>query len=498
MKNTAVKKSLILIVVLLLGATMIFAACSESSFTPVTLPAHAEVDAEDNGGIAVKYGEWLYYINGYTSDTSADNSYSDQVKTTPRIGSVVRVKLSAIEELFAINERENLTSSDKTKQIADYLRGENGAETVVPRIYYSGNTTTTQFNGLYIFGDRLYITTPNDELTAGGDKQTDQLVLTSYKLDGSDEQRHFVFTDNTVQLVYAQIDSKLYATYVLGGVLYRLDVAAGTSVKVSVNRTDEIDEVYTSAEAIDDVFNSLTWDAAGKCVFFLDKTNSICKLGIGSDKYDVIVKNPDITVHSGDNPHIESPEYTYTISSVNNGEVYYTRSDGSKIYWADSENGETVALDTNYSGALGWKQGQLVYTVSITSGSATYYKVCISTSASGSEPTIVLKAKYNSNSITLTKIVGNVLYYTSNSVNYKIDLTDIAEGKGTPYANNPSTAGWAAPDYVDYTTTVNDAEVTIHYVITTTTTGALNIAKFDPETVKTGDAVSLLLVAAND
>ena len=490
MKKTAVKTSLILVVALLMCATVIFAACTPASFTPVTAPASASVDPDDNGGLAVKYGEWLYYINGYTSDTSAVNSYTDDVKETPRVGSVVRIKLAELEHLFEIYDEDNKTTSEKNDEIADYVRQK--AETVVPRFYYSGNTTTTQFTGLYIFNDRLYITTPNDQLTAGGDKLTGQLVLMSYKLDGSDEQSHFVFTDNAAQIAYATVEGKLMATYLTDSKLYCLDVAAGSSKEVVVKGEDK-------ADGIDNVYSSPVWDQAGKCVFFLDKTNSVCKLELGSSEYEIIVENPDFEMHTGDDPHVESPEYTYTINSVNNGQVYYTRSNSAKIYWASSaDNKDNVACNTNnVSGAIGWKNGKIVYSMKLSGVQLSVYGLYVNSSADGSKEgrREILSPRYNSSAITINKIVGDVLYYSTGSgVNYKLDLNATTEqGKGTSYGNNPSATGWAAADFVDYATSADPASV-IHYVITASSSG-LSIAKFDPATEKTGTSVSLLLTA---
>lgn len=495
-KNTSVKKSLVLLVALLLCVTIVFAACSPNPFTPVQAPDKAEV--KDNGGLAVQYGEWLYYINGYTSDVNATNSYSDDVKTAPRVGSVVRIKFADVAHLFEIQDDDDKTSGEKSDEIADYVRSK--AETVVPKIYYSGNTTSRQFTGLYIFGDRLYITTPNDELTAGGSAQTSQLVLTSFKLDGSDEQRHFVFTSNSAQISLTEIDGKLYATYIMDSKVYQLDVAARTSKEVTVNGEDE-------ASDVDNVYNSVTWDIAGKSLFFIDKYYGICKLAIGADKYDVIVPNDTYEIHEHDGEkHIEAGNLTYTIKFVNNGQVYYTKADsensaidGTVLYWMGADKVEKEALNTsNVTGATAWKDGRVVFTKSITSGGSTFYGIYATqeNDPSGEKGQVtVLLPTYNDNSITINRVEGDTLYYTANSISYTIDLNNPGKQKGTPYAKSLASAtGWADPDLLDYTT-----GGTVHYVITATSSGGLTIARFDPdEPDKTQNSVSILLTKAED
>ncbi len=496
MKKATVKKSLILVVALIVCMAVLLAACSEKPFAPVTAPTQAEVSS--NYGLAVKYGEWLYYINGYTSDVNAVNTYTDDVKDAPRVGSVVRIKLSDIGKLFDIQDETNKTSSEKSDEVAQYVREH--AETVVPNIYYNANTdsSTVNYNGLYIFNNRLYITTPNDELTAGGDKQTSQLVLTSFKLDGSAPQRHFVFSNNTVQLVYTEKDSKLFATYVMDSKVYNLDVAAGTSVPATVNGTDE-------ASDVENVYNSVTWDISGKCLFFIDKFYGICKLSFGSDKYDVIVKNSTYELHEHDgSKSVEAGNVSYTISSVNNGQVYYTKADSQNssvdskvLYWASSaDNADSVALSTSLSGSKAWKDGRVVYSKSITSEGSTYYGIyVVSQDSNGVKTQVILDPPYNDSSVTIDRIEGDTLYYTSNSVGYKLNIADAYQKsqanevlvEGTPYVKSlPSAAGWAAADFVDDGNT--------HYVISATTGGTLSVSKFDPsDRNKTQVSVSILL-----
>lgn len=494
MKNTTVKKSLILVVALLLCATVVLAACTESSFTPVSVPSKGQV--EGNGGIAVKYGEWLYYINGYASATSAVNTYSDEVKDAPRVGSVVRIKLADLQGLFDIQDESNKTSSQKTEESEQYVRDH--AETVVPKFYYNGSTdsSTIYLNGLYIFGDRLYITTPNDELTAGGDALTSQLVLTSFDLGGGSMQRHFVFTSNSVQLAYKEEDGKLCATYVMDSKIYTLTglekLAEATSTEVTVNGTDE-------AADIDNTYSSITWDLSeGRCIFFIDKMYNLCKLAIGSDKYDVVVANGTAKVHGdGDDKHIEAPDtsadgVTYSINSVNFGQVYYTKTQlvsDPKIYWAESATKGGVALNTGSTDVRAWKDGKMISTKAAKDGS--FYGVYIISSPDGSNTETVLVPAANKNAITVDRIVGDTLYYTKNSVKYTLSLNERDREAGAPYAKNlASASGWATPDFVDY-----DATETVHYIVTASS-GGLTVAKFDPsDPDKTQTSVSILLQA---
>lgn len=486
-KVTSVKKLLILVVALILCATVVFAACNTDTFTPLKEKPSGQ-KAESNGGIAVKYGEWLYYVNGYTSDSSADNTYSDDVKTAPRIGSIVRIKIAELETLFELSEKD-FDDDDEfdsaTEAIADHVR--KNAETVVPKIYISNNSTTRQFTGIHIFGDRIYITTPNDELTSGGNTRTSELVLMSYALDGSNQQRHFTFTESSAQIWLDEVDGKVVATYLMNSELHTLDVASKTDTVVTPKDADYFN---TDIENVNNV-SSVNWDKIGGNVFFINSYGDICKLTVGQTKYDVVVENGTFKDH---NDHIEQGDTTFTIQNVNNGEVYFTKSDKEQpntiLYWTNAEGEVQVALNTFPTGAIGWKNGQVIYPFK----DGNYYGIKLIKAATADDEEIILSKEYNKNSISISKIEGDKLYYSSESVYYTIDLAyvtseQVAEDyKGDAYAKGITELGWSTSDFVD----VGD----VHYVISLAS-GSITVVKFDPEEKSNSDkSVALTLTAA--
>lgn len=460
--KTAIKKTALLTVALLVCVSVIFAACTPSSkFVPVDTPDPGAVSS--NGGIAVKYGDYLYYVNGNISDVSVENTYA---AVDARVGSVVRLKMSDVEALFKINDDKDLTTSQKSEQIADYVRQH--AQTVVPRVYYSANTTTTRINGIFIFNDRIYITTPNDQLTAGGNPLTSQSVLKSYKLNGEDEQTHYVFTSNAAQIWLQQVEGKVVATYVMDSTLHTLDVASGKDTLVSKE---------------DETVSSVNFDWAGNCIFFLDADGSVCKLAFGATEYDVVVENVKPEGH--DHSHV-----TYTIKNVNNGTVYYTIADENNssvsnicLYSATSaDNKDVVVFNTNsITPSYGW-QDKVVY---IKSTNGFYGVYCAS--GDGSNEKILLSPQYNDSSITLDRLEGDTLYYTSDSISYSLDLTAAQSDKeGVPYAASLAAAtGWAQPDFVD------------QYVITIGT-GTVSAVKFDADKLTNSSTVALTLTVQPD
>lgn len=488
-KNTS--KKLFLVVAVLACAALLLCACNPSNaFTPVEKPSSAT--PEDNGGIAVRYGEWIYYVNGYQSSSSADNAYTNEIRT----GAIVRIKVSDLNKLIAVNDADASSTniSDaieravagkadtvETEALKSYVADIEGAELVVPNFYYTGDTNNTYTNGIYIFNDRIYITTPNTDLDANGNLLTSELVLTSYALDGSDMQRHFVFTSNAPQLVLSQNGSSVVATYVVDSKLYSFSFTEGQTVSDSdVN------------ELTDDTISSATF--SGDYIYFLDADGSICCHKLGDDSYDVLVK---CEVEEGHEDH--SHGTSYSIAYANEGYVYYTVSDDTdsakteRVYCAKAGQDETTenvaVLNLIPSSYRGWND-KIVYTSSIDVEGTTLYGIWMA-SGDGSDKTVVLNPAENDSSITIDKIEGNILYYTVDSVSYTLDLSNLSGG-ATAYAYSLSTSstGWSLPDTLD----LGDEGIFTF----TLSSGEVSIVKFDPETKTNSDSVTLTLTTISD
>lgn len=457
-KHKSTKSTIFTLVAVLMIAVVAFSACDGTAFKPVSMPQQGEVSS--NGGNAVRYGEWLYYVNGYQSSASAENTYTD-IKA--RVGAISRIKIADLESLFAVYDDSAFTSSSaRTKEIARLV--EEKAQIVVPNYYYSGNTTTTQVNGIYIFDDRLYILTPNDELTAGGNSQTDQSVLTSFKLDGSDPVRHFVFTKNAAQILLGKVSDKLVATYIMDAEVGCIDVKAGTKITF-VEKT-------TGAKL----------DVAGSAVVYLDEDGSICKLNAGASEAKVLVENkkPEGS---------ETSNITYSIVSANAGYVYYTKADSTNssvdntcVYYATETVKDGVALKTTApsSNYYGYKE-TIVYATSQNVQGTTLYGIYVLGDNTGSTKKQIVDPVQNDTSITFNRIEGDILYYTSDSVAYMVDLsaeTPVPTAIGKSLA---SASGWSVPDIVG------------EYVITLGT-GSVSAVKFNSETKENSSSVTLTIV----
>lgn len=477
-RHTTVKKSLILLVAVFMCLAVFLTACNGTAFKPVSKPDEGEV--KSNGGIAVQYGDYIYYVNGYESNADAENTYVN-TKDAPRVGSVLRIQIVDIPDILAINDDEDLTGEQKSKAIAQAIR--EATDIVVPHVYYSNNTTTPAQNGIYIFNDRLYILTPNDKLTAGGSSQTSQSILMSFDLGGGTPQRHFTFESNTAQIWMYEQDGKVMATYYMNSKLYLLEVA------------DNEQSVSTEITGEDETVAAINYDEKADCLFYIDGDGSVCKLEMGAKTKEVIIDNSTGTDD-------ETSSISYTISSVNAGYVYYTQADSNNsdvdnivLYYVntnvDGEYESVPAVDTTElnSTPIGWKDGKVV-TVKSKDG---YTGLELITSQDCKESDWLLLPGFNESSITINKIVGDELYYTAGGVMYVKNLNNYDSEKfGEAYGTSSltSTTGWSIPDRLEVTI---DGET--HIYVFSLGTGTVSVVEFDKETKKDSASTAFTRVA---
>ena len=157
-----------------------FAAC-DKPFTPLDGDYHSDAEAVSNGGFAVEYGKYVYFINGATTYED-NNTYGKPVK-----GALMRIKTEDLK--------------NKTGE----------AQIVVPSLMVSGDYTA----GIFIYNDRVYYATPNNVKNMSGEVENDWLEFKSAKLDGSDIQDYFRLSDNSTvfRFVKTDKDDTVYLLY---------------------------------------------------------------------------------------------------------------------------------------------------------------------------------------------------------------------------------------------------------------------------------------------
>lgn len=180
------KKLLSLIICVLLVAVMAFTlvACNENYKQDAVETDLTDSTVASNGGMAVRVGKYLYFINGY-ADEAGENDFGEAVK-----GAIMRVEL------------ENGAPKANT------------LKTIVPKNVYNTNTKV----GLTVAGDYIYYTTPSIEKGSDGNAVTANMWIMRTKLDGTGTQVLVKLDDYTTNfriagdyLVYQDAEYNLHA-----------------------------------------------------------------------------------------------------------------------------------------------------------------------------------------------------------------------------------------------------------------------------------------------
>ena len=184
------KVVLSLIVVALLVCVLCAAfACESYKAKPLSKVGDKNAVVESNGGLVVKQGGYLYFVNGYTGYLTEKGKQNWFGKVTK--GAIVRVSYN-----------EDGTLGD------DYT-------VVVPKSIMADSENV----GFSIFGEWIYYVSPSAEEDRSGSVQTDTLQFMRTKIDGTGTQLILNWDDKSVKYKYTanalvffdSANSKLYS-----------------------------------------------------------------------------------------------------------------------------------------------------------------------------------------------------------------------------------------------------------------------------------------------
>ncbi len=196
-------KKVILILVTLLAVTLLFTACGENyNYKVDDYVDYSNETVVGNGGMAVRQGNYLYFVNG-VSDYTSDNVFGEVVK-----GAIMRYDVKADGSL----DMDTLT-------------------TVVPKKVFSSSPEA----GIYVYGEWIYYVTPANVYDRNGNALSDYVDFMRTKTDGSGTEVLLQVKGNDVE--YAFSNNAL--VYCLDGVLYSAKLQKDTKpVVISDKVTD--------------------------------------------------------------------------------------------------------------------------------------------------------------------------------------------------------------------------------------------------------------------
>lgn len=158
-------------------------ACSPTYKSDALNGDYSKGEVTSNGGFAVEKGDYIYFINGKEAST-ADNTYGTPVK-----GAIMRIS------------KTSLAAHDYSD-----------VQTVVPKIAYSGNNNA----GIFVYGNYIYYATPSTEKDSDGEIQNSYIEFKSSKLDGTEAMKEYYvqYSDNSIEYRFVEQDGVVYLLYV--------------------------------------------------------------------------------------------------------------------------------------------------------------------------------------------------------------------------------------------------------------------------------------------
>lgn len=154
-----------------------------------------------NGGLSVTKGDFIYYVNSYTSYNGLGKSDNDNGKVTN--SAIYRTKL-----------KEGKVELDENGKVKN-------CELVVSKI------AGYEYTNLHIFDDYIYYATPNMEYQKDGSLKTSAIDFCRTKLDGS--QTDVVYTAKDYE------DNSKYEVYKIGSSVYLVVFEKDRIVKVEIS-----------------------------------------------------------------------------------------------------------------------------------------------------------------------------------------------------------------------------------------------------------------------
>lgn len=307
------KKILICILsVIIATSCALFVACDNNKFSA---PGFTDFGSRQSwGGFVAQTENYVLFINGI-GDSTADNSYGKPVK-----GSLMAIK------------KTDFANGDYDK-----------AKIIVPKLFCSSDYTS----GLYISNDGyVYYGTPSTDKNSSGNIANDELVFMKSKIDGTEKPTTLLKTsfalsttyrivgsgDTAYIVYYDSTDTALKVYTEKDGV----QVIAKTDSKTSIKSGDEYLSLnsYTFVEGDKDIAVVYTATVYNE-QYYEDKESDTSSYSRSTASY-----NYFYTYSAGDSVATDSELggkrltindkeklYTYAITVINNGFVFYTETD---------------------------------------------------------------------------------------------------------------------------------------------------------------------------
>ncbi len=228
------KRIIPILVCLMLTLCFSLAGCGGDSFSKIKVTGKQDTDytVYSNGGMAVQYGNYIYFINGYSGYDDTDgkqNTWPNVVK-----GGLYRAELCGSKDgsEFVIAQNPDAYTEGLEFVVNEGTDYEGNPTDVVnvQRIAPKRIGTTGYANGgIFIYDDWVYFASPNNEKNKSGTVQTTKTDFFRARLDGSDVQKIYTTAKSGN-------DSNPYAFYKYNNAVYLVAQDGTDLVSVRVGK----------------------------------------------------------------------------------------------------------------------------------------------------------------------------------------------------------------------------------------------------------------------
>lgn len=287
------KKKILLIILclalissLLVGCNRMKQAGAESDFSGATI--------SNNGGIAVKYGNYVYFINGLAAQ-DADNTFGEVTK-----GAIARLELDA---------------NGKIK--------DDSTEIIVPKVAFGKDTAS----GLTIQGDYIYFSTTSTRKDSQGLPKVNAMVLMRSTLDGSltEQIKEFDNFDSKYRVVDGYIiydivnddgDKEIRSINLSNKKFEETLIASKVTSILYVNNVDGVNPLanyvfYTKAHENENTYHNEVYVASAD--------NKVNKIIIDKDSYDTLLHSEGYRITLADYNFIGQDKIRLIYNKVDKG-----------------------------------------------------------------------------------------------------------------------------------------------------------------------------------
>lgn len=230
------KKLIPILVCLILAASLALVGCGGDSFSRIKVTGTQNYDytVYSNGGMAVQYGNYVYFINGtsgYEDTDGKQNSWPNVIK-----GGLYRAELSgtagSTKGEFVISANPDAANGgfEFVSTVETDSEGNKSDVVNVQRIAPKRIGTSGYANGgIFIYDNWVYFASPNNEKNKSGNVQTTKTDFFRAKLDGSDSQK--IYTTSK-----SGNESNPYAFYKYNGAVYLVAQDGTDLISVKVGK----------------------------------------------------------------------------------------------------------------------------------------------------------------------------------------------------------------------------------------------------------------------